>query len=78
MTVDEDYNYKELQEECSEYLRNAKLTPGKIVNCPTKGITDELKSKKEYLGEDVDEGGLIDNEQLDRNFKKRFPSHNLP
>lgn len=55
MTVDEDYNYKELQEKCREYLRNAKLTPGKIVNCPTKGITDELKSKKEYLGEDMDE-----------------------
>jgi len=52
MTVDEDYNYKELQEKCSEYLRNAKLTPGKIVNCPTRWITDELKSKKEYLGEE--------------------------
>ena len=34
MTVDEDYNYKELQEECREYLRKVKFTPGKIVNCP--------------------------------------------
>lgn len=64
MTVDEDYNYKELQEKCREDIRNAKYTPGKIVNCPQNGenyMKNRNYNKYRYL---ETKGGDEENDRI--------------